>query len=204
MITTVSLRQKAQKYKGVFMNWLFRKINTVPEQTYRRVYEGLSDSRKAHIDRMKKEEDKKRSLLASLLVQELLEKQGVAATLERDGNNRPYLEGCDLFVSITHSHEAVACALSQEPVGIDMEKIEPVRAALVRYVCRPEEWEYVQQGQSIDARLEEKQMLRRFFEVWTAKEAWFKKQGSGELLQVNTCQLEKTHFLKDGYLITIV
>lgn len=186
------------------MDWLFRKIDAVPEQAYQAAYEGLSASRKAHIDRLQKQEDKKRSLLASLLVEELLRKRGVSARLEREETNRPYLAGCDLFVSITHSHQAVACAVSSKPVGIDLEKIRPVRKALVSYVCLPREQDYVLQGQKIEDVIEQEQMLCRFFEVWTAKEAAYKKQGTGDLRGINTLELEKTHFLEDGYLLTIV
>lgn len=186
------------------MDWLFRKIDTVPEQTYQAVYEGLSASRKAHIDRLQKQEDKKRSLLASLLVEELLRKRGISATLEREETNRPYLVGCDLFVSITHSDQAVACVVSSKPVGIDVEKLRPVRGALVSYVCLPREQAYVLQGQKPEEVIEQAQLLRRFFEVWTAKEAAYKKQGTGELRTINTLELEKTHFWEDGYLITIV
>ena len=39
------------------MDWLFRKIDAVPEQAYQAAYEGLSASRKAHIDRLQKQED---------------------------------------------------------------------------------------------------------------------------------------------------
>lgn len=186
------------------MDWLFRKISDVPEEDYLAIYDGLSASRRAHIDRLKKEADKKRSLLATGLVNRLLREKGICAALETGEDRRPYLGGCDLFVSITHSDQAVACVVSKEPVGIDMERIKPVKAALMAYICLPKEQAYVTQGAQIGTVIEQEQMLLRFFEVWTAKEAAFKKQGAGQLLAIDTMTLEKTHYLKDGYLITIV
>ncbi len=187
------------------MDWMFCKLGDLPEEEYLAIYEGLSPSRKAHIDRKRREEDKKRSLLAAKLVASLLEKRGISGvSLEVAPDGKPYLEGSGLFVSITHSDQLVACALSEEPVGIDAERIRPLRVGLVRYACLPEEWQYISQGEIFDVFLEEENAMRRFFEVWTAKEAFYKKNGEGNMLGVNTLFLEKAQFQEEDYFITIL
>jgi len=185
------------------MRWLFKKTTDLSEEEYAAVYEGLSSSRKAHIDQMKQEEDKKRSLLASALVAELLQAEGVAAKLENDADGRPFLRGSDLFVSISHSHQGVACAIDHQPVGIDLEQIRPVRKSLVEYVCLPEELAYVIQSPQPDT-VTDPDTLQRFFQVWTAKEACFKKHRDLVLLKINTLPLETTLCITDGFFINII
>lgn len=185
------------------MNWLFKKTTDLSGGEYAAVYEGLSSSRKAHIDQMKQEEDKKRSLLASALVAELLQTEGVTAKLETDHDGRPYLSGSDLFVSISHSHQGVACAISYEPVGIDLELIRPVRKSLIDYVCLENERAYVLQTPQPDT-VTAPETLKRFFQVWTAKEACFKKTPGQVLLKIDTLPLETTLCITDGFFINII
>lgn len=186
------------------MRWLFKKTTDLTEEEYAAVYESLSTSRRAHIDRMKQDEDKKRSLLASALVAELLLLEGISgATLESEADGRPFLRGSDLFVSISHSHQGVACAIDHQPVGIDLEQIRPVRKSLIQYVCLPEELAYVMQAPQPDT-VTDPDTLQRFFQVWTAKEACFKKHRDLVLLKINTLSLETTLYITDGFFINII
>ncbi len=189
------------------MNWLFRKTTELSCEEYESIYQKLSASRKSHIDRMKKQDDKLRSLLATAIIDELLASENiVGANLEVDSKNKPYLNNCQLYVSISHSEEGVACAVSTENVGIDIEKIKPVKTALINYVCTSDEKEYVfsNSKQTDQTLITEKETLIRFFKVWTAKEAYFKRHGKDNLLSVNTVKLSRKDFLIDEYLITIL
>ena len=178
------------------MDWILKKITDITEAEYTAIYQNLSASRKAHIDRLQKANDKKRSLLATKLVRQLAP-DGV---LETDEQGRPYLRNCPYYVSISHSHDGVACAVAEQPVGIDVEKIKPVRKALADYICLPGEGDYVRPGNEI--MITDEQTLLRFFAVWTAKEAGYKKAG-GTLLKIDTLTLEKTTAVIDGYFITV-
>ena len=186
------------------MQWLFEKITNVTQQEFEEIYRGLSPSRKAHIDRLKMQEDRQRSLLAAKLVGALLATQNVVATLETDAEGKPYLKGSSLHISITHSGEGVACAISQEPVGIDMEKLKPVRQSLVKYACLPKEQAYILEGAPEGEVLTEKTAIERFFEVWTTKEAAYKKGGQKNLLSIDTLQIQKQSILMEDYMLTIL
>ena len=179
------------------MDWLLRKITELTETEYARIYAGLSASRKAHIDRLKQPEDRKRSLLATEIVRQLVPK----ATLETDTEGRPYLRDSACYVSISHSAEAVACAVSERPVGIDVEKIKPVKTALVDYVCLPQEREYVAAREA--SVVTDRETLLRFFEVWTGKEACFKKTG-GAMLSADTLLLDKITAVTEDYFVTVL
>ncbi len=182
------------------MNWLIGETTDLTAEQYNNVYSALSSSRKAHIDRMKKEEARRCSLMATHLLNELVLKElGKSVPLELDEKGRPYLKDCNLFVSISHSLGKVACAVSREPIGIDIEKIRPVSQKLIEYVCTQSEREYVLQNTPPD------EIYNRFFEVWTAKEACFKKAADVKnLLLIETLSLKKQAFIIDGYYITII
>ena len=94
---------------------------------------------------------------------------GPRSLLHRD-NGSPYLSGGP-WVSISHTLGAAAVALSEEgPVGVDLERVRPVRLGLASRVMSSEECEwYLSRG-----RLE-----ADFFTLWTLKESWFKYLGTG-------------------------
>lgn len=176
------------------MDWTCCELGRFSVSDLENAYSRLSPSRKAHIDRFRRVEDKNRSLAGELLVQQLLrEHYGITdAQLHRSDSGQPYLTGCRLYVSISHCEEMVACAVSEAPVGIDIERIRPIDRKLCGKVCVPEEMHYVLGEGNMLARLRlgeirDPEILQRFFEVWTAKEAWFKKCGTGitDLKSVN-------------------
>lgn len=185
------------------MNWLFGKITDITNEQYAAVYLALTPSRKAHIDKMKKENDRKRSLMATYLLNKLLLQAGKTQTrIETTENGKPFLSEEGLYISISHSDEAVVCVLSETPVGIDVEKIKPVSQKLIEYVCTQREREYVFSGKDVV----DDEATQRFFAVWTAKEAFYKK-GNGDvsgIRSIDTFSFEKQAFLNEGYYITLV
>jgi 4'-phosphopantetheinyl transferase len=81
---------------------------------------------------------------------------------------------CALHVALSHSGDHVACAVSTEPLGLDLEVPRRQRdiAALCAGVCTSAE----------QARLQALPVDRRaghFYRMWTLKEAWLKRRGEG-------------------------
>lgn len=178
------------------MKWRFCKITDITKTEYEAIYNGLTPSRRAHIDRMKQQDDRLRSLAVTHLLNSILEEFGVCdARLEVLENGKPHLVGSDLFFSLSHSEEGVAAVVGGTPVGIDIEKIKPVTDKLINYVCNEKEREYIESGNDKEY---------RFFAVWTAKEAFFKKNGGVGVRAVDTTTFEKSVYEIDDYLITIV
>lgn len=181
------------------MKWLFTKTTDISQEEYNAAYNRLSPSRKAHVDKMKKTQDKIRSLAASILIEKLLKENNYKNYQLLNGDNgKPYLENSDLFVSISHSDEGVVCAISETAVGIDIEKIKPVTKKFINYVCNDKESEYIL------ANLEESP--QRFFTVWTAKEAYLKKHNMtlGDVRTIDTLSFNKQFYTIEDFLITIV
>lgn len=190
------------------MYWTYCDAFLLPENQLQEAYERLTPSRKAHIDRLRQPDDKIRSLAGEVLVQNLLKAHcGIpSARLHRKENGQPYLTGCQLFVSISHSQRMVACAVSYQPVGIDIEYIRPINPSLLRHVCVEEEMRYVLDGEWEEQKGNDPAVMRRFFEIWTAKEAWFKKQGTGitNLKSLCVLPLEGQRQEIEGYLLQIL
>ena len=71
--------------------------------------------------------------------------------------------------NISHAEHYVACAVADEPVGIDIEIIKPVELKIAERFFSPDETDYI----LVDDH------TRRFYEVWTKKESRIKWEGKG-------------------------
>lgn len=179
------------------MKWALGRLSDFREAEYEKAYKGLSKSRKMRIDRLKKDADRKRSLLGEMLVKKLLMEEGIEAHILSEDNGKPYLSDSSFFVSISHSGEMAAAVISEKPVGIDIEKTRQIDLRILDRVCTEREADYVKCDKDSEI---------RFFEVWTAKEAYFKKQGTGitNFKSVEIFDLKREFITADGYVLQIV
>lgn len=84
-------------------------------------------------------------------------------------HGKPYIEGGPFF-SISHCKEAIAVALDDQPVGIDIESVRKVDPELVTRTMNDSE-------QALIAASDHPE--RAFTRLWTQKEAILKMQGTG-------------------------
>ena len=113
----------------------------------------------------------------------------------------PYLEDGPYF-SISHCKQGIVVAVSETPIGIDIEAIRPLNEGLVQKAMNPQE-----QAQIAAAANPEQEFIR----LWTRKEAYVKMLGTGiisDMHQIlhNTDALQ-WHEIVDinkGYICTIV
>lgn len=83
---------------------------------------------------------------------------------------KPFLTSLpSIHYNISHTGHYVACAIADEPVGIDIECIKPIDLKIAERFFAPDETAYI-----VD-----KMSLYRFFEVWTKKESRIKWEGKG-------------------------
>ena len=193
------------------MEWLYCNIGDFSQYEYNSIYRSLTHSRKEHIDRFGREADRKRSLAGELLIKRLLQvKFGITSPLiERLPNGRPILSGEKLFISIAHCEDNVVCAVSEKPIGIDIERIKPIKLSLTKRFCVSEELDYIVGNTPYSETLpycEDKEILNRFYEIWTAKEAYFKMLGTGitDLKSVNVLKLKRSVYSVSDYLVQII
>ena len=76
----------------------------------------------------------------------------------------------DIHFNMSHCREAALCALSDKPVGVDVESIGRYNESLVRYTMNDDELAQIQQSDRPDV---------AFIRLWTQKEAVLKLSGTG-------------------------
>ena len=112
--------------------------------------------------------------VAYLLVKQLVSCSVVQLKWVYNEHGKPYFEGRDdLYFSVSHCGSAVAVAIDDEEVGVDIEDISRYRESLVNYVLNEVE--------SLEFRVESSIKFKeeKFIEIWTKKEAVFKLLGTG-------------------------
>lgn len=122
----------------------------------------LPEERREKALRIRREEARLRSIGAGLL----LRAAGIEPPFAYGEHGKPYIPGGPHF-SLTHSGMLAALAVCDASVGLDIEKIAPVRRAAAR-AFTIEERQYME----IDPE-------RRFAYLWTRKEAALKCTGAG-------------------------
>ena len=126
--------------------------------------------------------------------------------IEKGKNGKPFFANCErLDFNISHSNELVVCALSVDDgkIGADTEKKE----STIRKEKQP-----LFAGRFFSGN--EREILEkepdRFSEIWTRKEAYLKRMGTGiatDLREVDTCRVSsgirfETLFVED-HVITV-
>ena len=144
----------------------------------------LSEERRQRAAAMRDDAARMRTVAGENLAREMLsERLGCAPAsvpLQWDEDGKPVVPGTGLYVSISHSGAYVVCAVDDEPIGVDVETFRDVEEKFMRRVCSEAELSYV-----LDSCAPE----RRFWELWTAKEAIFKLTGHGPLLKLSKLAL---------------
>lgn len=123
----------------------------------------MSKTRADKYNRLKSKTDKMHcSAVAFLLNKACPEK-----TEFYDKNGKPCIE--DGYISISHSGDWALLAVSDKPVGIDIEKIRPIdtKRLIKKFFCESE----INCAEDVG--------LEEFFDLWTRKESMLKVNGEG-------------------------
>jgi 4'-phosphopantetheinyl transferase len=121
-------------------------------------------------------------------------------SLNKDIYGRPYIEGVNVKISISHSGNILTAILSDKDVGIDIEKIDTDR-------------DYIKIAKRYFNESNYKICIEKadnFYDLWTKKEAYSKYLGKGinrqllksELIKDDNFTFTSINFIK-GYIINI-
>lgn len=144
------------------------------ETVFLKKYNEVSDYRKKKIDKMKFQKDKSLSLGAGLLLKTALAECGIDEKSVRYSvyeNGKPYIK--DVNFNLSHSHKKVMCAISDHPVGCDVELVKEVDFKIAERFFAQNEINQI--NGNIDT----------FFRLWTLKESFMKVTGLGMSLPLN-------------------
>ena len=140
------------------------------EQDLARFFAALPAGRRAYAERCKKTVDRASAAVGFLLVVHALRDAdpGFSVTDWTLGEyGKPSIPGSPLHFSLSHADGLCAAAVSDKPIGLDVELVRPLRPALLPRFCTPEEIERC--GRDPDLAVE----------LWTRREARAKENGRG-------------------------
>ena len=121
-------------------------------------------------------DDRQRSLCAGLALTACLRAVGLPADAEivRDEHGKPRLRAYPEWqFSLSHSGDYAVCALTDTPVGVDVEQRRSIE------VTRLADRFFTAQEAALLASLPKAEQETAFLRLWTAKESVLKAQGSG-------------------------
>ena len=168
------------------MIYLYDTLENYSDEQYLKHLNALPVWRREKALQYKKLDDRKRSVLAFVLLQRALrDEYGITEVPEFVYNEfgKPSLPNLPIHFSLSHCKDAVACAVSDHNIGIDVEKIVPYNPDVARRVCTAAELKMLEQSESKDV---------EFIKLWTAKEAISKYEGMG--LSLPFAKIEKQNY----------
>ena len=134
----------------------------------------ISEQRREQALKFKFEQGQRLCVLAyQLLKQALRDGYGITDNpiFEYNEHGKPSIVGHpEIFFNLSHCKEAVVCAVSDLPVGVDVEGIREYKESLVNYTMNDEEIAQIHSAEDPAA---------AFIRLWTMKEATMKLIGTG-------------------------
>ena len=150
------------------------------DEIYLEELESLDYFRKKEILKKANINDRKRSLAGDLLIKKYLSKiYGMPKEkieIKKGKHGKPYVLNIPAHFNISHSGNYTVVAISDSPIGIDLEIIEDFSAILAKKLFNEDELKYISEVGS----MKRKNLMQQcFYEIWTAKEAYLKFIGCG-------------------------
>ena len=101
-------------------------------------------------------------------------------------HGKPYFPDFpQVHFNISHCPGMIACAIDDQPVGVDAEYIRPFSGRIIRRVLTPSEQRALEEAGSDD-----QAKNTAFFRFWTLKESWVKQTGSGLSVSLNSISFD--------------
>lgn len=197
------------------LKYKIKKVSDISDEEYTKCFYSMSEQRRTKVKRFKNTIQKKCTLAGECLARKTLaEVTGENPdhfVILADEKGKLY---CDDFsqihFNISHSDDFVAVAVCDKPVGIDIESVRKVSLKLAKKVCTQKELEYIfkKLPDENDYLSQKTEHIKRFLEIWTIKEAYFKCIGTGitdfQSLDAFGNDFKKTKIENNDYIMHIV
>ena len=151
------------------------------ERDLTRFLDALPPGRRAYAERYRNAGDRATAAVGFLLVSRLIKEYDPALsrvdwTIGEHG--KPYVSGAPFHFSLSHSDGLCAAAIAPRPIGLDVEKIRPLRRALLPRFCTPDEIAACENDPDLAVK------------IWTRREAKAKENGRGIGQKLTALQTE--------------
>lgn len=150
----------------------------IDEDLFKSLLQFVEDSKKNRIEKLVIKKYKYKVLFSELLIRMIicdkLNLKNNQILIKKNEYGKPFLVNCEKFhFNISHSGEWIVCAVDNNVVGIDIEKISIVDyCTIARTFFNKEESSFIFQG-CVD------EHLKNFYTIWTLKESYIKADGRG-------------------------
>ena len=113
---------------------------------------------------------------------------------------KPYIDKEGVYFNISHSKGRVACAVSDTPVGIDIEKLTEKNDTDIKNFAK----RYFVENEIALLEKENYSSLA-FYKIWTGKEAYSKMLGSAlsKNLKIDTTALDIETYVEGEYILSV-
>lgn len=161
-------------------NIFYYNINKMSDELYYKELEALNLARRKEIFKKTDVNDRKRSLAGDILVRKYLSKlYGMSKEkieIKKGAHGKPYVLNLPAHFNVSHSGDYTVVAISDRPIGIDVEIIKDFSAILAKKLFNEDELKYISGSSTTRKKF---LMQKSFYEIWTAKEAFLKYMGTG-------------------------
>lgn len=168
-------------------NLFYYNITKMTDELYNKEFNKLPLLRQKELLKKANIDDRKRSLAGDILTKRYLSKlYGVTEDtieIKKGEHGKPYVLNLPAHFNVSHSGKYTILAISDKPIGIDIEITRDFSAILAKKLFNEDELSYIAGN---DSSRKKSEMQRSFYEIWTAKEAYLKYLGSGISGGVNT------------------
>lgn len=194
------------------MKWYKYDIRDLSEEEYDKWYSLMSEDKQQRVDRFRYIEDKKRTVAGEMLARQAIARwcdvKAESIVFDTAKYGKPFAVGLNVEFNISHSGDMVVCAIDKHPVGIDIEQIRTIDLNIVKRICTDEELVCLFGHEPKEDDFEQTPdiaLLTRFFEIWTAKEAYYKCIGTGIYdLKISPPKNTITFKIDEDYIVSVV
>ena len=161
-------------------NIFYYDINKMSDDLYNKGLDSIPLIRKKEILKKAYTSDRKLSLAGDILTRKYLSRlyniPEEKLEIKKGEKGKPYVLNIPAHFNVSHSGDYTVLAISDRPIGIDLEIIRDFSAILAKKYFNEDELKYISGNSSS----RKKSLMQKcFYEIWTAKEAYLKFPGKG-------------------------
>ena len=160
-----------------------------PKNEFERIIKFLDKEKQDKLRRLKFFEDALRTLAGEIIIRNIVKRKYNInfedMIFKKNINGKPYIDNLkDFQYNISHSGKWVVCAISDDLIGIDIEKIKETNFKVAKRFFSKAEYEDLSNKVSGIK-------TEYFYDIWTLKEAYLKAIGTGLTVPLNSFTLKK-------------
>lgn len=174
----------------------FVKVDHLAYRNHAKIKSYISGEKQQKIQRFRNIHDALLSICGELLIRSLLinryKIKNSDIHISKNKYGKPFIRGIENFsFNISHSGEWVVVAVASQKIGIDIERVDPIKLeAMVPYFS-------INERRNLFSK-QEAERLSYFYTLWTIKESYIKCIGEGLYYPLNAVDISED---KDGYVV---